>query len=588
MSQLHLGKDLYLPVDAATQTFLNIGKRGSGKTNTAARLVEQFHKASVPFIVLDPVDSWWGLKAGKDGGPGLSEVYLFGGRRQELPLEAGGGTLIAETVCEHRISVVLSCKHLSGRERSRFMTDFARTLFQKWTGGPLHLVLEEAHELAPQSPYSGEEEMLGAFKRLWKLGRSSGIGGTAVTQRPAALHKDITTQAEILVVHRTIGPQDVEAVRQWIKYHSEQEKILPELAGLKAGEAFFWAPDFPEDKPIGLVRVQILRRQTFDSAATPKHGEKRAEPKALAESDLKRLRDKMAATIERAKAEDPRELKRQVAGLKASEKKLAEELDAARRKTQAIVKASPLKDAQVKRLERCVERLRDGMAFFLKRNGELIDTLSQRQQVVVSEVGILDATIHRLKAGENKGSVVNDTVAISGTMLPHYSAQIHHATSAGAPNGNGSTLTGPERKILTALAQHGQQTLKALALLSGYAVGGGAFRNPLSSLRSKGYVSGRDILSATSAGTAALGTWTPLPQGRALLDYWLGNLGGPERKILRRVADAWPNAIHLQNLAVDTNYAPEGGAFRNPLSRLRTLQLITGKGEVRAAEEFFQ
>jgi DNA helicase HerA-like ATPase len=53
--------------------------------------------------------------------------------------------------------------------------------------------------------------MLGAFKRLWKLGRASGIGGTAVTQRPASLSKDITTQSEILIAHRTIGPQDVKA-----------------------------------------------------------------------------------------------------------------------------------------------------------------------------------------------------------------------------------------------------------------------------------------------------------------------------------------------------------------------------------------
>lgn len=575
MSQLHLGKDLYLPVDAATQTFLNIGKRGSGKTNTAARLVEQFHKARVPFIVLDPVDSWWGLKAGKNGGPGLSEVYLFGGRRQELPLEAGGGTLIAEAVCEHRISVVLSCKHLSGRERSRFMTDFARTLFQKWTGGPLHLVLEEAHELAPQSPYSGEEEMLGAFKRLWKLGRSSGIGGTAVTQRPAALHKDITTQAEILVVHRTIGPQDVEAVRQWIKYHSEQEKILPELAGLKAGEAFFWAPDFPEDKPIGLVRVKILQRQTFDSAATPKHGEKRAEPKALAESDLKRLRDKMAATIERAKAEDPRELKRQVADLRERLRNAEQAHDRIQNTKRVTTVTKPiLKEFQIKRLETAVDRMR-----------KTTEKLPHLLENVTALAGCV--------AEQIKLALLPQAPVMGAPLAPTIFSQQHQenqklSARVDASNGNGSTLTGPERKILTALAQHGQQTLKALALLSGYAVGGGAFRNPLSSLRSKGYVSGRDVLSATPAGTTALGTWTPLPQGRALLDYWLGNLGGPERKILRRVADAYPHAIHLDNLAADTNYAPEGGAFRNPLSRLRTLQLITGKGEVRAAEEFFQ
>jgi hypothetical protein len=62
----------------------------------------------------------------------------------------GGGALIADVLCEHRMPMILSVKHLSGRERSAFMVKFAQTLFQKWGGGPLHVVLEEAHELAPQ------------------------------------------------------------------------------------------------------------------------------------------------------------------------------------------------------------------------------------------------------------------------------------------------------------------------------------------------------------------------------------------------------------------------------------------------------
>src|SRR5579862_271900 len=282
---LKLGDDLSLPLDAVTQTFLVVGKRGSGKSNTAARFVEQLHKARLPFVVLDPVDAWWGLKADAAGGPGLKDIYVFGGQKQDLPLEANGGALIADVLCEHHLSMVLSVKHLSGRARSGFMVAFAQTLFQKWTGGPLHVVLEEAHELAPQmaggrgNDKDGESAMLGAFKRLWKLGRAQGIGGTAVTQRPASLSKDITTQSEILVAHRTIGPQDVAAIGQWVKYHGEREDILKDLPTLPTGEAFVWAPEFPEGKPIGLIRASILRRETYDSASTPKVGEHRPEPK---------------------------------------------------------------------------------------------------------------------------------------------------------------------------------------------------------------------------------------------------------------------------------------------------------------------
>jgi hypothetical protein len=330
MKKLHLSEDLSLPLDAVTQTFLIVGKRGSGKSNTAARFVEQLHRAHLPFVVLDPVDTWWGLKALADGGRGL-DVYVFGGSHADLPLESHGGALLAETLCEHRIPMVLSVKHLSGRERSAFMVAFAQTLFQKWSGGPLHVVLEEAHELAPQmagsrgsqSNTDNEAAMLGAFKRLWKLGRASGIGGSAITQRPASLSKDITTQSEILIAHRTIGPQDVKAIGEWVRYHGEREDLLAELPSLPTGQAFVWSPEFPEGQPIGLQRTTILRRETFDSASTPKVGEKRVEPKELAPVDLDRLREKMAKTIERAKADDPKELKKQLAEAKREIDKLS-------------------------------------------------------------------------------------------------------------------------------------------------------------------------------------------------------------------------------------------------------------------------
>ena len=232
---IRLAKNLGLPADIATQTTLIVGKRGSGKTSTGVRLIEQLGHAGIPFVVLDPADTWYGLKSSRDGRrPGL-DVYVFGGRHRDVPLEPTAGKLIAEVLVEHRISMVLAIKEFSNRERARFVTDFCQELVRRNTE-PLHVVLEEAHEVAPQSDFRGAEEMLGAVKRLWKLGRSSGIGGSAITQRPAALHKDITTQAEILIVHRTIGPQDVAAVRQWINLCFQCAVILAsapdEVAGL--------------------------------------------------------------------------------------------------------------------------------------------------------------------------------------------------------------------------------------------------------------------------------------------------------------------------------------------------------------------
>lgn len=312
--KLKIAEGLSLPIEAVTQTLLVVGKRNSGKSNTAVRFAEQLYHAGVPFVAIDPVDNWYGLKSSRDGkGPGLS-VYVFGGPHGDLPLESAAGGLIADVIVDHRISAILSVKHFSVRERGRFVGDFAQRLFQR-NKEPLHVFLEEAHEVAPQNPYKGEEEMLGHVARIWKLGRSSGLGGSAITQRPASLSKNITTQAEILIVHRTLGPQDVAAIREWIKYHGEREEILGQLSTLKTGEAFVWAPDFPEGSPIGLKRVTFYQRETFDSAATPKAGETRVEPKALATVDLNKLSLAMTATIEKARADDPARLRARIRDL---------------------------------------------------------------------------------------------------------------------------------------------------------------------------------------------------------------------------------------------------------------------------------
>jgi hypothetical protein len=581
--KLRLADDLVLPAEAATQTFLVVGKRGSGKSTTCVRLAEQLIKADVPIIALDPVDRWWGLKASRDGkGPGLS-VYIFGGEHADLPLERGAGVVIADSIVDHRISAVLSIKHLSGRERGQFVADLAGRLFQR-NKEPLHVFLEEAHEVAPQQPFKGEEEMLGRVTRLWKLGRSSGLGGSAITQRPASLSKNITTQAEILIVHRTLGPQDVAAVREWIRYHGEREEILGELATLKTGEAFIWAPDFPEGKPIGLRRVSILDRETFDSTATPKVGARAVEPKSLAPVDLEQLKTKMAATIERAKAEDPRELRRRIQELEAELRKKSlrgTQQDVAPKRVEIPVLKKDLVErlqANVARIERAAEVARDELT---KRSALWRDLMTVAKEVAAAlqRVGTVGtpATSPRadLVRARQRGATAAEILARPTAIMVSRTAD------------SDGVLTGPERKILTALAQHGERSVTALALLTGYAARGGAFRNPLSALRSKGYADGREIVRITDVGRDVLGTWEPLPTGEALLRYWLDHLPGPEAKLLGAVAGAYPKTINVEDVAAATGYEVTGGAFRNPLSRLRTLRLVSGRADVRASAELF-
>ena len=75
---LTLGPGLVLPVEAVTETFAILAKRGAGKTYTAAVLVEEMMGAGVPVVIVDPVGVWWGLRSSADGTAEGLPVVIFG------------------------------------------------------------------------------------------------------------------------------------------------------------------------------------------------------------------------------------------------------------------------------------------------------------------------------------------------------------------------------------------------------------------------------------------------------------------------------------------------------------------------------
>lgn len=600
MTNLRLATDLVLPSDAVTQTFLVVGKRGSGKSNTAARLVEQMHRAKLPFVVLDPTDTWWGLKASVDGARGL-DVYVFGGAHQDLPLAPDGGALLAEVLCEHRIPMVLSVKHLSGRERSTFMVAFAKTLFQKWAGGPLHIVLEEAHELAPQNVQNGregEQEMLGAFKRLWKLGRASGIGGTAVTQRPASLSKDITTQSEILIAHRTIGPQDVKAVGEWVKYHGERLDILAELPSLPTGQAFVWAPEFPEGKPIGLQRTTILRRDTYDSASTPKVGEQRVEPRELASVDLERLRVQMAKTIEKAKADDPKELRKEIATLKTQLTKATKAAPAlgeddlkerlGREYMQGLDDGRRSVGAELRDIHRVIDDAGAGIL-------SAVEAISAK----MSEMGAARAAVSALMSGTAPTRPAPVRANAGGFVrtppIRSREREQNRTPRTKTPVSSTGDLPRGQQRILNALAELEVIGVDSpgrhqLGMVAGYNLTGGTGAQHIADLGKLGLLDvGDRVVTLTDAGRAAANVDDAPSTLEELHERVLRKLPDGQRRIAEYLIGLYPESISRANLGEAVGYNLTGGTGAQHVADLVTVgaAAIPRKGEVAASDLLF-
>jgi len=277
-----------LPLSALNERLAIVGTSGSGKTYAAKGLVERLMDEGRRICVVDPLGVWWGLRAGADGGDaGGYPVVVFGGRHADIALDDGMGAALGRLLGTHPLACVVDVSELgSSGARRLFMTAFAKALHEANTE-PLHLVLDEADLWAPQRAQPDGQELLGQIEEIVRRGRVRGFVPWLITQRPAVLHKDVLSQADILVSMKLTSSQDREAIGRWIEGQADRaegRRILAELPQLGRGEGTLWAPSDGV-----LTRVQFPLIRTFDSSRTPQRDESVATPRTLAAVDVSAL-----------------------------------------------------------------------------------------------------------------------------------------------------------------------------------------------------------------------------------------------------------------------------------------------------------
>jgi hypothetical protein len=146
------------------------------------------------------------------------------------------------------------------------------------------------------------------------------------------------------------------------------------------------------------------------------------------------------------------------------------------------------------------------------------------------------------------------------------------------------------RRILTALAQCSAGLSNTqLSVRAGFAMSG-TFSGYLAEASRNGWTVGGSVNRCiTEEGRKALGSWEPLPTGRALLEHWIRVLGpksGAARML--RALHAHPRGLTKEQLgdAVDMS---QSGTFSGYLAHLRKLQLIVGHrgGVIAASPDLF-
>lgn len=299
-----------------------LGITGSGKTNTAAVLIEELLSNDLPLTIVDIEGEYWGLKERFE--------ILVAGRSEHAELEIGpeNAGKLAEISIKRGISVILNLSDFTQEESYEFLLEYFKSLWitSSLTRQPYQIVLEEAHEFVPQSTSTALKQVL---TRIALRGRKRGLGIILMSQRSAKVEKDVLTQASLLFLHKVVHPIDLRVYKDLIPLPAAQVEDM--VRRLRPGEAIVV---YNHEAKI----VQLRLRHTFHAGSTPTWN-RVTQPKLrkLDTGMLKELRALTVGTDHRASSNN-------------EQAKLATRL-------KELEEAIILKDAEIQRLQNQVDLL---------------------------------------------------------------------------------------------------------------------------------------------------------------------------------------------------------------------------------------
>ncbi len=384
-----------------------LGITGSGKTNTAAVLIEELLSNDLPLTIVDIEGEYWGLK----------ERYeiLVAGRSDHAELEIGpeNAGKLAEISIKRSISVILDLSDFTQEESYEFLLEYFKSLWATSSviKQPYQIVLEEAHEFVPQSTSTPLKQVL---TRIALRGRKRGLGIIMMSQRSAKVEKDVLTQASLLFLHKVVHPTDLRVYKDLIPLPATQVEDM--VRRLHPGEAIIV---YNHEANI----IQIRLRYTFHAGSTPtwKHV---AQPKLrkIDSGMLKELRALTVGTGRRASSNNEQ------AKLTARVKELEE--------------ANALKDTEIQRLQNQID--------LLSRLSVSIEGLSNTHQFTdTHSLKVDQAVVGRVITAERPDGAASKTTNSEESHL----SETHVSQS-------GVSLTFAEQRKLDSIIQRFQRLPK--------------------------------------------------------------------------------------------------------------------------------
>ncbi|MFW6085220.1 MAG: hypothetical protein ACODAA_08405, partial [Gemmatimonadota bacterium] len=527
-------------------------------------LLEQTH-GQIQQIVIDPEGEFSTLRERFD--------YVIASADPDdgdVSADPTSAKLLCRQLVELGASAVLDIYELDDDERQEFVGRFLTELIglPKELWRPILIVVDEAHELAPQD--GSEPPSLRPMKRLVSKGRKRGFGAVFATQRISKLNKDAADLLNNLVGYTGLD-NDVKRAGDMLGFSKARRE---ELRRLEAGEFYAFGPAI--SKTVRKVRSGDI--QTYH----PQAGEV-VPPTPPPPAKIQALLGDLEDLPERAAEEE-----RTIAALEAQVGRLERELREAERDGPARdladleVLAEQRVEAATAELRRQAERQHRAFQVMLQHVASALGGLAGQASALRADVeqaiengrpaaddagpGRPVITPPHMEERERSG---RDAPANDEAPRPEMDPDLEDLTDAGAD---------PElaQRILDTLAAFealGVPTLdrKSLAVLVDYAPTTKLYRRTLAVLNERdlaGYPESGAVALTPDGGAIANAPATP-PTHEAIVEAWRRKLDDAQRRMLDALLDAHPTPIPREELAAAAGYAPTTKAFRGGLSQMR-------------------
>jgi DNA helicase HerA-like ATPase len=242
--------------DFIGQSVAVLGIKGSGKSNTAAVLMEELLTAGVPILVVDIAGEYYTLR------DKFEQVTVVGrsiDAEVQVVITQNNVHKVAATAYGNGRSVVLDVSGVPSEARDDILWEYFGEVWRQSARLriPLVIFLEEAHNWMPQV---GRSPLKDTLINIATEGRKRGLSLVQIGQRSTRIAKDTLTQADVAFLHKVRHPTDMRVYMELIP--RPPRWVKERINSLKSGEAVVLVRD-------KVLRCQMRLRHTSHPGSTP-------------------------------------------------------------------------------------------------------------------------------------------------------------------------------------------------------------------------------------------------------------------------------------------------------------------------------